>query len=238
MRSSLNKAIQWIKVYYSSNIDYFLEKFGLNWDNNRLFINVCIEEFMKYQVTALIMFLFVAGVGLIWPLTHNRDQIHSYEVPKDVTTMQEAVSLPADEHGMHWTMPDQWIQKEAGGMRLASFGTKTSELIDISIVTLSGAAGGLEANINRWRGQLGLEPLSGDAQLDTIDEINVNGMPVILVWLKSDADDAGAQAQQAILTAIIKHGAKQYFIKLMGPNEAIALEREYLNEFLGSVSFV
>ncbi|MFT7636874.1 MAG: hypothetical protein ACI9Y8_000639 [Candidatus Omnitrophota bacterium] len=199
---------------------------------------------MQYQITALIIFLFIAGAGLIWPLTHNRDQIQSYEVPKDAVAMPaKSGPMHSDDDGhdhgqsMHWTAPDEWVQKEAGGMRLASFGSKASKLIDISIVTLSGSGGGLEANINRWRGQLGLEPNNGDAQADTIDEIKVKGMPVIIVWLNGDTDQVDARLQQSILAAVIKRGNKQYFIKLMGPSEAIALERQRLNQFLESISF-
>ncbi|MFT5206679.1 MAG: hypothetical protein ACI9CF_000418 [Candidatus Omnitrophota bacterium] len=199
---------------------------------------------MKYQITAMTMFLFIGGAGLIWPLTHNRDQIESYEVPKDAVSMQDKMPpMHSDDDGhdhgpsMHWIKPEAWVQKEAGGMRLASFETKASKPIDISIVTLSGSAGGLEANINRWRGQLGLQPLKGGAQSDTIDKINVNGMAVVIVWLEGNADQIDSQLAQSILAAIIKHGNKQYFIKLMGPVEAIESERENLNQFLESISF-
>ena len=46
-------------------------------------------------------------------------------------------------------------------MRLASFEVPYSTGSgDLSIMELSGSGGGLEANVNRWRGQIGLDPVS------------------------------------------------------------------------------
>jgi len=57
--------------------------------------------------------------------------------------------------GFGWTAPEGWEEKPAGGMRLASFVSKDDPAsIDCSIVTLGAGAGGLEANIVRWLGQI------------------------------------------------------------------------------------
>jgi hypothetical protein len=51
-------------------------------------------------------------------------------------------------------------------MRLASYNVPYSDGYgDLSIMVLSGDGGGVEANINRWRGQISLEP-------QTISDIN------------------------------------------------------------------
>ena len=53
-------------------------------------------------------------------------------------------------------------------MRLASFNAPYGNgIADISVTNFSGDGGGLKANVNRWRKQLGMEPQS-------IFQINTN----------------------------------------------------------------
>ena len=65
---------------------------------------------------------------------------------------------------LNWTLPDGWTAKPAGEMRLASFSApgKNGNAVDISVVPLPGMAGGDLNNVNRWRGQVGLDPISAD----------------------------------------------------------------------------
>ena len=62
-----------------------------------------------------------------------------------------------------WQVPDGWQEEPGKGFRMASFYlTANKEAIDASIVSLSGAAGGLEANLRRWMGQIGIEASDED----------------------------------------------------------------------------
>ena len=55
-------------------------------------------------------------------------------------------------------MPDGWKPASAGSMRIASFLVPTDAGDgDLSVVRLGGGAGGFVPNINRWRGQIGLD---------------------------------------------------------------------------------
>ena len=60
-----------------------------------------------------------------------------------------------------WEKPESWIPSEGSSMRLASFAIPYSGGSgDLSVVQLGGTGGGLESNVNRWRRQLNLDPLS------------------------------------------------------------------------------
>ena len=63
---------------------------------------------------------------------------------------------------LNWTPPKNWIKKAPTEFSLASYNVPTSngELIDLSITTFPGDAGGVTQNVNRWRRQINLEPQS------------------------------------------------------------------------------
>src|SRR5579863_3646372 len=65
----------------------------------------------------------------------------------------EAASAPE----LSWKAPPSWKAAPASGMRIASFSYQGA---DISVIAIPGEAGGELANVNRWRGQLGLSPLT------------------------------------------------------------------------------
>lgn len=61
---------------------------------------------------------------------------------------------------LRWTLPRGWSQNAAAGaMRYATLKAPVPGRVDVSVVVLPGPAGGELANVNRWRGQLGLGPL-------------------------------------------------------------------------------
>ena len=60
-----------------------------------------------------------------------------------------------------WEKPNSWVPSEGSSMRLASFAIPYSgDSGDLSVIQLGGDGGGLKSNVNRWRGQLNLEPIS------------------------------------------------------------------------------
>jgi hypothetical protein len=61
-----------------------------------------------------------------------------------------------------WTVPDGWTEDPAPRqMRLATYiATDTTGPVEVAVTRFSGRVGGDLANINRWRGQMGLTPIS------------------------------------------------------------------------------
>src|SRR5690348_14275732 len=55
---------------------------------------------------------------------------------------------------IHWRLPEGWQEQAPSAMRLGSFLIvgKNGQKADVSVVPLTGDAGGDLANINRWRG--------------------------------------------------------------------------------------
>lgn len=109
---------------------------------------------------------------------------------------------PKDGWGVEWTAPEGWPSKPGDGMRRATYAAGKAEL---TVVSLPGEAGGALANVNRWRGQLGLPPAKavGGGKLDTPLG------PATLV----EFEHKGKRTAAAFLMV----GEESWFFKLTGP---------------------
>lgn len=75
-----------------------------------------------------------------------------------------APSLPEGTAKLAWKLPARWTQEVGGGgMRYATLKAPVQGKVDVSVTVLPGDAGGELANVNRWRGQIGLPPIDDAA---------------------------------------------------------------------------
>ena len=81
------------------------------------------------------------------------------------TALEEPKASHPQTLPLLWHLPKGWREKPAGGMRLATITNPQSPSLDISIVSLSGVAGGISANLNRWMKQIDLPELD-ERELD------------------------------------------------------------------------
>lgn len=194
---------------------------------------------------ALSIFLFVPLI-----LSGCRDrEITTYRAPKDPPPVVEpmAGSMPADHPaingpagvdsmagtavptadgtGLSWTAPAEWEAKALGQMRKGSY--TVGREADLSITAFPGATGGLEANLNRWRGQVGLPPASAAEVVSATEQFVANGLPFIVV------DYAGNGTR--LLGAVVPYGGNSWFFKLMGPDALVAAQKTAFLDFLHTV---
>jgi hypothetical protein len=150
----------------------------------------------------------------------------------DTSAPPDASVVPAPA-GLTWTTPIGWQTKPLGSMRLGSFSVSSSAGdADISIIGFPGEAGGLLANVNRWRGQLGLAPLAdGDLAGATTALDGANGLHFTVVDFSGQAEGAPAR----MLGAIAPFGGQTYFFKMTGPDALVAREKTAFLDFLKTV---
>jgi hypothetical protein len=131
-----------------------------------------------------------------------------------------------------WTAPAHWTVKPAGAMRKGSFAVKgDGGEADLSITAFPGSTGGLLANLNRWRSQLGLAPLA-DADLATnVEHLDAGELHLDVVDF---AGNAGGKPTRT-LGAVVPHGSDTWFFKLMGPDGLVAHEKPAFLEFLRTI---
>jgi hypothetical protein len=131
----------------------------------------------------------------------------------------------------NWQVPAGWKAAGPKPMRLASFDIPDAAGNgDVSISKLNGDGGGLLANINRWRGQVGLPALEASALASNSKTLaTAGGDPATWVEL--------AGGEKTIFGAIVTRGDASWFFKLTVPSAAAGRQREAFDRFVRSVRF-
>ena len=132
-----------------------------------------------------------------------------------------------------WTAPNEWKQKPASAMRKGSYavvGADGAEA-DLSITAFPGNVGGDLANINRWRGQISLPPITEADLPNQTQHIDANGLHMTFVEFANTSGDK----PQRIMGAIVPFGTATWFFKLTGPDALVASQREAFLAFLQTI---
>jgi hypothetical protein len=148
-------------------------------------------------------------------------------------TDMASTPVPTGSDSLTWTAPAHWTAKPVGPMRKGSFAVKGTDGADadLSITAFPGNTGGLLANLNRWRGQVGLPPLA-EGQLDSaLEHLDLNGLHFELVDFAGTANGAPTR----ILGAVLSRPEETWFFKLMGPDALVAAQKDSFRVFLGTV---
>ena len=134
-----------------------------------------------------------------------------------------------------WTAPAGWKVKTASMMRKGSYdvpsGNATDKPGDMSITAFPGDVGGEVANVNRWRGQVGLQPLSADEAARSLQRLQINGLPVAVLDISAQA----SAGDHRILGAMVPYAGSTWFFKLTGTNAALDRAKPDFLNFLSSI---
>jgi len=129
-----------------------------------------------------------------------------------------------------WTKPETWTEVPPSAMRYASFSAGSDDKkVDVSIVTFSGEGGSDTDNVNRWRQQIGLPPMSPAAVATQVEPLKSDGEQFSIV------DIAGESART--LAAWTRRDGQVWFFKASGPSGAVAKEKTNFVKFVQSVRF-
>lgn len=161
----------------------------------------------------------------------QRAEIEVYSVPKE-TAFTTSASL-------HWELPSGWQEVPASGMRAASFLVKGegSLIADVSIVPLSGRAGSELDNLNRWRGELGLGPITADELPAAGQDVTVCDSQGRLFDIVSGEARLEGRFKERTLAAMTEHGGQTWFFKMRGEADLVAREKDKFIAFLKSIDF-
>lgn len=174
-------------------------------------------------------------------LTSCNPKIEVYEIPKeDYSKTKKLASTPIEAQpiSIKWKAPSHWITQEASGMRQGSFLVKKGEnSADISITSFPGDTGSQLANVNRWRGQLELPPLS-EQELPKPWYIFKVQERSILVWdIVSKKPLKDQKTMTRMLIASLKETDRTWFFKMMGDDKLVQSERDAFIAFLKELQF-
>ncbi|MFZ5496574.1 MAG: hypothetical protein ACOZE5_14715 [Verrucomicrobiota bacterium] len=196
----------------------------------------------------LLMCVCVGTLSAMGILTGCKDRkIETYEIAKEsmpaaIETADHAAHAQAaappgvtteTTGSLSWEAPPHWKPKPVSAMRRASFGVPLADgtEADLSVSVLGGAAGGLAANVNRWRAQLGLPELAADEIPRAAEKVPAGGVTFTLFDLAGNP--GGAEVR--MLAAVAEFEGQSWFVKLMGHDHCVATEKPAFVAFLRSI---
>jgi hypothetical protein len=184
----------------------------------------------------LLFVVLVAGCG--------RDDVKVYRVAKENPAAPPQTAMPAGHPDiasaanpqLKWKTPEGWNEVPPGEMRVASFNVKKDgKQADVSVIPLPGAAGGDAANVNRWRGQLGLAPVTPQELEKAAQKVEVGGQPAELHDVAGK--NPGNSEPTRILGVIQHRDGMAWFFKMTGDDQLVAQQKPAFIELLKSFQF-
>jgi hypothetical protein len=152
--------------------------------------------------------------------------------------------------GLAYVKPDAWKPvPTSSSMRVAQFAIPRaagdSADAELVIYYFGGAGGSVEANIDRWIGQMQQPDGAASATRAKRSTRTINGLKVTQVDVSGTfvAEMAPGSSQRhnrpnyRLRAAVIETANGPYFIKLTGPAKTVAACEADLERFLGSVKY-
>jgi hypothetical protein len=174
----------------------------------------------------------------------DRTIVREYEAPKEALAQnaafrdqRDSTHSPGDTSVLELKAPPHWQRQAPAPMRKASFVVAGADgaKVDISVSSFHGESGGILANINRWREQLGLDAIA-PAHLESILERQTfAGRDFVIVDFIND--QSGTKNRQRIIGAIVVAANETWFFKMTGDEALTAGEKSAFLEVLKSAQF-
>jgi len=149
-------------------------------------------------------------------------------------------SMPAapTPSSLKWTAPASWKEQPPKPMREVTFRPEGAKDTECYVTILSGRAGGVPANLNRWRQQMGKPDLTED-EIAALPKAHVlGGDGVFLAIAEGDfTGDMGSDVQgAAMLGFVVERASDSVFVKMLGPASEVLPERDNFESFCRSLS--
>lgn len=133
-----------------------------------------------------------------------------------------------------WNVPEGWQQTAPGSMLLASFEVSDSNgSAKVTVSSFPGSVGGTLANVNRWRGQLGLSSVTEGDLSEAAPEIALDAGTGNLVDISQPEGDG----RQRMVAVMLPLGGKTWFYKILGDYQTVTDSREDFIQFVKSARY-
>jgi len=183
------------------------------------------------------------ALGSVLLLASCREaKVESYRVPKEAIppspldlasgmSGSDMASTPvptASGAGLTWTAPSNWAAQPGTPMRKAGYKIAAANgTAELTVTAFPGDVGGDLANVNRWRNQLQLPPLSAGELPASIQTVATGAMEFKLTEINGGA--------QSTLSAWVMHDGSSWFFKLTGDTSVVAAEKPAFLAFLQTI---
>jgi len=237
------------------------EPVAIGSDQGKLFDLVSTEPMIdgKFQMRIVVAMLTKNGTGWFFKMT-GEDSLVRGQKPvfvqflKSIGFQAGAAPMPvASAHGLLsangneapgdnsagplWSVPSDWKEQPASQFLLAKFliAGNGGARAEVNVSVLGGEGGGLLANVNRWRGQLGLTPIGEMDLPGQASPVDVAGGKAVIVDLSGTDAKTGQKAR--LIGAVVPQAEQTWFYKLMGDEQLVAAQKEAFMKFLRSAKY-
>jgi hypothetical protein len=197
-----------------------------------------VVSFVQLNVKVTFHFAVWAGAALLAGVgcVRAEDQIQVYTIPKEhpaAPLIQAQMSagasdIPVNSAPVRWTTPAGWRELPPDGIRLGSFAvTGQGGKAEVAITSFPGTVGTELDNVNRWRGEVQLEP---------IGQNDLSAQPVTVDSCEGKLFDIAGTAARTVVAVVPRNGSS-WFFKMKGDSTTVTAARPAYLEFLKSVHF-
>jgi len=183
--------------------------------------------------------------AVVKEITETRTVQGPVPIPAGVTTAQRfgmrTASNPAasqNELPFTYDVPEGWTEAPANPMRLVNLVPAGDPRAECYLTVLPGGGGGAEANVNRWRHQMSLDPYTAE-EFAALPRKSLLGMDAVYVefegtytGMSGDQNEAGFKLAGLILPL----NDRGVFVKMLGPKAVVNEELDAFDAFCQSLT--
>lgn len=168
--------------------------------------------------------------------------LHSIEFPVGSGAAMARQGNPAEPHStsgsyelLKWNTPEGWVEQPgSNAMRVTSFrvGSEDQQAEVVIARIPEGQTGSLLDNINRWRGQVGLEPTTKDKPAG-FENVQFAGQAGLM--LSYTGPQNGSQPPRQLLVATTIAGGDDWFVKMLGPEPLVSKQVAAFKQFVATL---
>lgn len=143
----------------------------------------------------------------------------------------------AENAPLVYKLPEGWTKKSASQFRTLNFSFGKDEEGECYV---SRVGGGLEANLNRWRGQMGLEAVSAEV-IKKLPKRLLFGMEATYIELDGAFKGVGsaeAKADYRMAGLVLSMPDVSFFVKMTGPKTLLIENEKNFTQFCESLKLV
>ena len=130
---------------------------------------------------------------------------------------------------LSWMAPKGWSLGPEKAMREVTFLAGEKREVECYVTALGGDGGGMAANLNRWRSQMGRADLT-EAEIGALPTIAMLGSQARMIEIEREGDKG-----DVVLGAVCLQPDHAVFVKMLGPKGSVEAQRAAFVEFCQSI---
>jgi len=147
-----------------------------------------------------------------------------------------ADAVPTETASTASGLPAGWKEIPNPPMLLAKYVIQSGDAeAQVNVSMLDGTGGGVMANVTRWRGQLGLPPMSEEDFSKVAQTVDVAGNKGTLVDMTGTDMKTGKKSR--LVGIIVPQTGDTWFYKLMGDPQIVEQQKDTFTKFLQTAKF-